>query len=314
MKRYKLLTFLFILCLLLCGCSSSALDSNKAESSITGGFRGDYDISDGMTDTIPESPTLDKNNGGNQESDVLFEEKLIYSCDMNIQTLEYEKTIIEIKKRVTEFNGIIESEKEYDNNYSWYYSDEDNGTMSSSIKIRIPSNKYYEFLKSIEGQGKVISKSSNVENISKQYYEVSSLIESLEIQEDRLLEMMADCKTIPDMISVEARLTEVQSQLNSYKTQLAFMDNKVTYSTITLVVDEVIKYSPKVVEETFFDRLKETLKETWEFFWDMLEGLLFFVIRLLPVLIIICPVVILIAYKIKKRKKSKANDKQQNIN
>lgn len=122
------------------------------------------------------------------------------------------------------------------------------------------------------------------------------------------MDMMEKSETIEDMISVEQRLTEVQSSLNSYKTYLASMNTDVKYSTITINITEVFEYkedsSPQKTN-TFFDRLFNTLKETFDFFWDMLEWILFFVIRIIPILIVIIPLSYLTIKIFKKLKYKK---------
>lgn len=311
-KNNKILIAMCLLICLFCGCGASA--NKGAYDSVTESFNGFYgsaDIeTDGYYDRVEAKP--EKENSSTGTNSTLYEEKLVYTCNLEIQTLEFIDTVSSIKQKIQEHGGMIESEKEYDRDYDWYYSDKDSATMGTTIKVRIPSENYYTFLSSIDGYGKVISKSSNIENISKQYYEVSGIIEALEIQEDRLLVMMAECKTIAEMISVESRLTEVQTELNNYKNQLGLMDSKVAYSTITLQIDEVKKYSPTIVQDTFFDRFKEVVVETWEFFWELLEEILFFIIRIIPITIVLSPVIIFIILKIKKyKKKVKKTEKKE---
>lgn len=118
------------------------------------------------------------------------------------------------------------------------------------------------------------------------------------------------------MITVEARLTEVQTELNKQKTLLSSMDMDVDYSTINLNIEEVLEYSqsqPGQKTNKFIDRLKNTIVDSWESFVNTLEELLFLIIRLIPVailgLIIIIPI-----FKIlkKKGKLSKKTNKKLN--
>lgn len=55
--------------------------------------------------------------------------------------------------------------------------------------------------------------------------------------------MLKSADKIEDMITVEARLTEVQTELNKQKTLLSSMDMDVDYSTINLNIEEVLEYS-----------------------------------------------------------------------
>ncbi|MFV0528673.1 MAG: DUF4349 domain-containing protein [Lachnospiraceae bacterium] len=241
---------------------------------------------------------------------VKAQDKLVYTCDISLQTLEYDTTIKKINSQIQAFDGILQSQSESDSNTDWYMS----GTTSSSsrnayITVRIPTDTYEEFLESIEGNGKVINKSINVENISKTYYDTKSVIESLKIQEKRLLEMMEQSTNIEDMIAVEARLTEVQIQLNQYNTELASMDTDVEYSTINISVEEVLEYSVDGKQQknnTFIDRLKNTISDSWSGFLTFLEVLLFIVIRLFPIILFFGVVALPVVWFVRKRKKKKA--------
>lgn len=219
------------------------------------------------------------------------EEKLVYTCNLTIETTEYKKTMDEITKQIKDFGGIIESQNEYDNDYGWYMDGhtKTSGTMQSTIVVKIPSKDYEAFLAALDGKGKMTARSMNVTNISRTYYDTQATIESLKIQEKRLLKMMDEAKTIEDMIRVEDRLTEVQTELNQYNTRLSVMDTEVAYSTITMDIKEVLEYKveqPGKKTNTFFERLKNTFEESWTGFLSFLEGLLFLIIRLLPFIVI----------------------------
>ena len=309
MKFYKFLVPLLSICVLT-GCGDSSIkqaSSNYAEIA-SDGIAGSYDYGEmDYDDSIDEGYLIDDSS--------IKEEKLVYNCDLSIQTLNYNDTISNIKDKINQYNGIIESEREYDSDYDWYYEDyyKSSGSLSNDLTVRIPSENYHEFLLSLEGDGKIISKESSVENISREYYDVQTVIDSLKIQESRLMDMMNSANTIDDMIAVEKRLTEVQTQLNQYKTQLSLMDNDVNYSTVNINVQEVVEYSKTPAKtNTFFDRLKNTIVDTWHFFWNMLEWLLFLAIRLIPISIIVIPVVILIKSISKKKKENKDSNETLN--
>lgn len=274
----------------------------------------DYGMASGSTGNLIASNTSSaQGSDKSSETVVINGEKLVYTCNLEMETLDYNQTIQRIRDSIAKYEGFVESENEYDDAYRWYYEDyvKTTGTKHMSLTVRIPTKYYEEFLSGIEGNDKVTAKNSHVDNISRQYYDTSARIEALEIQQDRLLDMLEQAKDIDDMISIEARLSEVQYQLNSAKTSLAAMDADVAFSTITINVREVMEYTrdvEPVKRNTFGDRLKNTLFETWGFFWEMLEGLLFLVIRLIPVAIVggaITVIVVLIVKRCKKNKMKK---------
>ena len=212
-------------------------------------------------------------------------EKLVYSASLTVQTLEYEKSVASLKNLISSRNGIISSEEEYDNNRYWYSSLESSGTRHLQLTVRIPTESFESFLNEMEGSGKIISKSTNVVNITRQYNDVSVQIEALQKQEKRLLEMMDKAETIEDMIAVESRLTDVQAQLNSYMTQRASMDRDVEYSTVTISLDEVKVYTDS--HPNFFGQLGESFTEGFKSFLYTGGEILLGIVYRLPYLILI---------------------------
>ena len=135
--------------------------------------------------------------------------------------------------------------------------------------------------------------------------------------------MMEQAETIEDMLYIEDRLSDVQNELAMYKNELSEMDTDVQYSTVTLTINEVLEYTRTQVPvktSTFMDRLKNTLRNTWSGFLDFLEGFLFFLIEITPVLLflgafggIIALIIVKSVKASRKRKAKKAEKKAAEI-
>lgn len=314
-KWTKLIPLLAVTASLLTGCGGASNGSKSmmatdsaapaAESSASGsnsmnGASGvaseNYAVAD--AEEIAEEDGADvtqaqkKEESQNPDGMTLLEEKLVYYCNLEIETLDYPATMTSIKETITRYGGIIQSERESDSGHDWYYENyrKTSGTMRNYLEVRVPSKDYNNFLAELDGVGKVISKSTSVDNISQQYYDTTAQIEALRIQEKNLLEMLEKCETIEDMITVEQRLSEVQYELNNLQTTRRYMDMDVAYSYVNIGVTEVMEYRQDrepVRRNTFVDRLKNTFLSTGRGFLSFLEGLLFLVIRLSPYILII---------------------------
>ncbi len=319
--RRKLLIILLCLIFVLSGCSSKSQSMNPSDnggdypSEIIADDEGksygsaDYagDLSEAEKENNEPSASTEEGDKTETEAGDTDNQKLVYTCDMTIETLEYEETMKSIKNSISKYSGITEKETQTDNDTYWYYEGrKKSGTMRSYLTIRIPAANYNAFLEELNGSGKIISKDMSVDNITKHYTEIQTTIKSLQIQEKRLLDMMEKAKTVEDMITVESRLTEVQDQLAQYKNTLASMDTDVKYSTINLTINEVVQYQEK--QETFAQRLNSTLKRSGELFLDFLENALFTIILLGPILLVVLlavGIIVMIIRKIRKKKKQK---------
>ena len=231
-------------------------------------------------------------------------QKIVYTGNLSIQTLEYDKSAASIRKKIRDAGGFSESESESDRDYNWYrYSAGSSSTRSLSITARIPSEKFESFMDSLSGDGKVMNRSMNAENISQVYANKETYKKALEKEQERLLAMMDKAETIEDMIAVESRLSDVERQLNAYKTDLSAMDKDVQYSTIYIDLQEVKRYSDETPTTTFPEKVKYAFEDAISTFRDFCEGIILFVVRSFPFLILLG---IVIALMIRQARKSRA--------
>ena len=233
-------------------------------------------------DAKADEPGAEPNPG--EETGVVTGDMLVYTGSLNIETLNYEDTLTKVRERIRSYQGIIEQEDEWDSDRSWTYTDGRKRTMNRSISmtLRIPTTSFDSFMNDMDGAGKVTARSQSVENISRRYNDNSIEIESLRKQQERLLEMMDAADTVEEMIMVESRLTEVQTQLNQ----------KLSYKagTIYLNINEVQEYTPvddSVQIGGFWKKLWETVKSSWIYFVYFLENLVFALVSILPYVLLI---------------------------
>ncbi len=230
-------------------------------------------------------------------------QKIVYTGNLSIQTLEYDKSAASIRSKIKEAGGFTEAESEYDKDYNWYnYSASSNHTRSLNLTARIPSEKFESFLDSLEGDGKIMSRSMNAENISQVYANKETYKKALEKEQERLLAMMDKAETIEDMITVESRLSEVERQLNVYKTDLSQMDKDVEYSTVYIDLQEVRRYTEEVNTTTFGERVRYAFEDAIHSFKDFCEEVILFVVRNFPYLILLGIVIALIVRAVSRRR------------
>ena len=242
----------------------------------------------------------------------LREDKLVHTCRLQIQTLTYTEDAAAIRAAVKAHGGIIEDETETNDEYSWYetywHGDEsDRSRMDLYLTVRVPTDDYETFVEEISGIGKVLSKTQSTDNISRAYYDTETRIKALEIEEERLLEMMKAAETVEEMILVEERLTEVQHTLNSERGWLAEMDTDVAYSTVVIELREVREFSPGLTDPTptFAQRVRNAFGSAWDGFLSFLESALYVLIHLLPFLVIGLVVFLIVWFATRKRRRAK---------
>ena len=300
MKKSKL-TAIAVLAVVLClnGCGAASHNDAPASSSYkeeqAGGYYDSYaseetaEAEEGDYGAEPGAGEPGENDSALRAQDG---QKIVYTGRLEMQTLEYDKSASSIRAKIREAGGFSESESERDNNYDWYRNGNSGNTRYLSIIARIPSEKFEAFMDSLGGDGKVMSRSVNAENISQVYANKESYKKALEKEQERLLAMMDKAETIDEMILVEQRLSEVERQLNAYKTDLSAMDKDVQYSTVYIELQEVKRYTEEVVQTPFVEEVKYAFEDAVNSFRNFCKAIVLFVVRFFPYLIILAVIII----------------------
>ena len=256
---------------LLAGCSA-----NVGEPNINGGMSGgSYDSNESLNGALGES---NSNNG------VLTDRKLIRRISVSAETEDMDVLLSEVTARVSQLNGYIESRNiQNGSNYGYGYR-----SRSATLVIRIPAEHLDSFLQQVSDRTNVVSIVENSDDVTLQYAATESRLKVLRTEETRLLEFLADAKTVSEMLEIEKRLTQVQSEIESITTQLNTYDNLVDYGTVTLSVTEVEVYTEiPTGEPTVCQRIGKQYMANLEGLLEIGEGLLVFFIGNSPALILL---------------------------
>lgn len=240
--------------------------------------------------------------------------KIVYTGNVSLQTLEYDKSSQSIHDRIRQCGGFIESEDTYNEDPYWYYSDRSGSSAKRtrrnlSITARIPADKFDAFMKDLENDGQVTNTSVNAQNISVSYATHDASRKALEIEKDRLLKMMDKAETVEEMIQVEERLTQVERELGDEMTQLSAMDRDLDFSTVYISLQEVFEYSEQVVEVTYGEKLQKAFGRAIDGFVNFWQELLLFVVETFPFLIMLAVVIVLLRRFLRRRKARKMEER-----
>ena len=223
------------LCLLGCGGSSG---SDSAAASSSAAYSMETQAGAGLA--YEDSIAYDRESEEGQTTSALPDErKIIRHASMDLETREFDSAVQQIEALVTEAGGYIESSSQ--EGYSLEYQG-DYRERYASIQARIPSEKLDGVMASVGGLCNVLNQSESMDDITDSYYDAQARLDSLEIQEERLLELLSQATSLEDMITLESALSEVRYQIESLTASLRRMDSQVTYSYLDISLREVVEY------------------------------------------------------------------------
>jgi len=282
--------------------------SKSAE--VNEGYEASPDSSGYVENEVPNNPVEATEANVNPAE---ISEKKIRTVNMSLECKSMESAAKELKDKVKAQGGYIESE-DYSAISQW------NDTKRMNFTIRLPKGNVDSFLDFLNGEGRILSKSENLQDVRLQYRDAKNHIKALETEQERILALMEKAETVDQLIALENRLTEIRYQLDSYNSEILDYDNKVDFSTIYLELQESI--DGKINQSGnygFFDRVRDgfirNLFEIRLFFSDLALFVLVFIPQILLVLLAIIAIVFAnkkLLNRKKKEKKPEQNKVEQN--
>ena len=231
--------------------------------------------------------------------------KLIRTVRMEAETENLDSLLSTLEEKLAALEGYVQAREIY--NGSTYAS---RRYRHGELTLRIPSDKLSGFVAHVEENANVVTSSESVDDVTTQYVDTESRIAALEIEQERLMELLAKAETMEDLLVIESRLTDVRYELENFTSQLRVLDNKVTYATVHLYITEVQEYTPVIEKEpTVWERITEGFGDTIEDIADDVKEFFIWVVVNSPYIAIwavVLPVAWKLLKKVKLRKKVKS--------
>ena len=216
--------------------------------------------------------------------------KLIRDVTLEVETREFDSLLAQISERVSELGGYMESSQVSGVSLNARGGARD---RDASLKARIPADKLDSFLESVETEANVVSRQENVTDITLTYSDVESRKKSLEIEQERLWELLEQADSMDAVVALEARLSEVRYELESMTSKLRLYDNQVAYSTVDILIWEVGEYTPRD-EETVGERIQKGFSDSLEALAEGAEDLVVWIASSSPILLVLAIAAILL--------------------
>ena len=234
----------------------------------------------------------------------LSQRKIIKSASLQFQTQTYDDFVKAMEGCISSYGGYIESSEQYGNTI---YST--NSSRSSYITARIPADNYERFMSDACNMGTLTYRSESSNDVTMNYVDVESHINALETEYDALIEILEKATSLDDVIQLQSRISEVNYQLDTYKSQLRKFDDLISYCTVRIDINEVYREVPLESSMTFGEKIKNGLEETFiDIGEDFSEFSIWFITSLPYIIIwavIIAAAVIIIKKLYAKGKKKK---------
>lgn len=193
---------------------------------------------------------------------------------ININSKEILKSSNDLKNLVESFKGYIiysyETFNDLENNHSSY-------------TIRIPSKDINDFNDKLNTVGEITSINLSSDDLTESYNDNSSKLSALKIQEARLIELINKAETIEDLIVIEEKLVNVQSNIEFISNEIKNINTLVDYTTYNIEINSVIN-TP--IKKNFISEIIYSFSDSLSLFILVLQTIIIKIIYLLPYVLV----------------------------
>ena len=151
-------------------------------------------------------------------------------------------------------------------------SDQESGYQ---LTIRIPVVNFEKFLYSAEnGSGKVIYKEIEARDVTEEFVDIESRLNSKRNSLARYNEILKRANTVKDIIEIAESIRVLQEEIESSEGRLRYLNDCVNYSTLNLVIstEKDFTYKPQK-RDNFWEKFKESVVEGWFGLVDFILGI-----------------------------------------
>jgi hypothetical protein len=209
-----------------------------------------------------------------------FAKKIIKNGDLEIQ-------VGDIKKAHQQVNEIVKNNNAYIQTERFTNTDIDEKQF---FTIRVPHKNFDALINSFSnGVGSVLSKNISSDDVTEEYTDVSIKLENKRIYLEKYRDMLRNAKTTKDMLEIQENIRELEDEIDVSEGRLRFIDDRVNYSTLELMLYKEKVRSSATSKIGFGSRFGDSITEGWNSFVAFFLG----VISLWPFLLLI-PIIIFV--------------------
>ncbi len=268
--------------------ASGSFGGSKGLTQNEAGLVGDaLDSSEEKNAESPKSASgsangLDRKNGS---ADALKELKIIKSANITIEAGNAFSVFTEISEMAESAGGFVQDSSIY----------EENGKLT----LRIPTAKADAFLKEIRENYEIKNFSENSKDVSDEYTDNESRLESARTALKRYQELLSNANTIDEILRVQDRIDDITADIESYEALKASYDSKVAYETIVININ-----NPIITEDNRWSDLSESLSDGMFLGFAVFLHVLIILLYCLPFIVAIIVIIVLVSRHNKKKKKN----------
>jgi hypothetical protein len=114
-----------------------------------------------------------------------------------------------------------------------YWTDSQ-GNVVANMVLRVPTASLSGVLEQLRGLGTVLGEQASRADVTAQHIDLTARINNLRLQEQSLLALLGKAESLGDVFALQSELARIRTEIESYESQLRYLEEQVALSTICL--------------------------------------------------------------------------------
>ena len=229
MRRHWIALALAAPLLALSACAGG--DDSADEGSAAGGAlaqRGDAVAEEGA----PEGELVAQPAGDRDSSLPSLGPRVIQtaSVTLSVPSNEFEDVVDQARTIATGFGGFVVG--------SSASQGPDQRLVRGTLVLRIPERSYAQAMRGLAALGRVEARDESGQDVSQEFVDLEARARHLEAVERQLLGLLDEADTVASALAVQSELNNVQLELEQVRGRLRYLDDQVSFATISLAIHE----------------------------------------------------------------------------
>jgi hypothetical protein len=203
----------------------------------------------------------------------LSKRKIVYRADVDLVVEQFDPLPEQIEAAVKQHGGFVSASN---------ITGSPGSPRSGRWTIRVPVDRFVEFLAAVRQLGEVRSINSTSDDVTAEYYDIEARIRNKQQEEERLLKLLADATgKLAEILAVERELSRVRGEIEQAQGRLRMLKDVTELTTVTVSVTEIKNYVPDQAP-TYLTRVRRALGTSTTAFVSTVQALSLVMVALVP--------------------------------
>lgn len=280
-RRFAIISALLILATVLAACAASGGEGDAADGAV-----GEDAAQDREAIGEPGAPAEEQGTARDADEPGGFlapiEQRIVKTGEVSLEVENVGEAIGRVRAMAASLNG--------------YVGGSQAGTLDdrATLTLRIPATSFDEALAQLhELDAEVVAEATREQDVTGQVVDLQARIDNLRASETSYRELVARAERVEDILAVQSRLDDVRGQIEQLAAQLEALEGQAALSTLTVTL--VPRPAPVTAQAEVWDpraQLDQALASLVGMGQGLLNGLIWFVVVWVPVLLVLALLVL----------------------